>query len=243
MPLLDLNEATLFYYNLSSLPAETGNKSSRLIKDWATKIPQQLPASNSAKSTVGSHTLISLVKTKVSSEPTLPQGWGKTQVALEHDSEEDQNIGCFSDDGDDTKEREAALASPPKGKKRLTSSVRFYFDLSLMFTSFQGIVRIQGATKSVKTEAPIAKHSGVKYKNSDLPDGCLSNNVWRRIYVPTYLTYVASYDDPWTLKDSDGINAMQCIWDDIYGHKVKYTIKVNDAVFNIVRASFECELS
>ena len=53
----------------------------------------------------------------------------------------------------------------------------------------------------------------MKYTNADLPPGCQDNGAWHRIYIPTYLQYLASRDsdtnDAWGVNDSEGVAIQQ----------------------------------
>jgi hypothetical protein len=75
-----------------------------------------------------------------------------------------------------------------------------------------------------------------KYRNDDLPEGAMDMNLWRGIYVPTYLSYVASYSDPWVITDDNSRAAMKMIWKRVYNGKSKNyrDITINNAVFYIV---------
>ena len=72
------------------------------------------------------------------------------------------------------------------------------------------------------------------FKNGDLPSGCQTNDAWRHAFIPTYLRWVATQEDPWALDDEKALKAMQHVWDAIYEQKVKYTITLNDPVSSIV---------
>jgi hypothetical protein len=72
------------------------------------------------------------------------------------------------------------------------------------------------------------------FKNGDLPAGCQDNNTWHCDFIPTYLWWVATQPDPWNVDDEKALEALQAIWDKIYGVKIPYVITLNDAVFSIV---------
>ena len=42
--------------------------------------------------------------------------------------------------------------------------------------------------------SPLPKRTlgGKKFTNSDLPSGALDGGVWRQVYIPTYVQYLAS---------------------------------------------------
>ena len=86
--------------------------------------------------------------------------------------------------------------------------------------------------------SPLPKHTlgGKKYTNSKLPSGAQDNGVWQRVFIPTYVQYLASRngDGAWAIADNDAIQQMQEIWDFIYGARVPYRIKIRGPVFFLV---------
>jgi hypothetical protein len=81
--------------------------------------------------------------------------------------------------------------------------------------------------------------NGTRWTNADLPFGCRKDNVWRRTYIPTYITFVAGYRDPWTVGDDDAVTAMQKTWNKVYLNRsrmadIQHQVVVNNAVFSIV---------
>ena len=88
--------------------------------------------------------------------------------------------------------------------------------------------------------SPLPKRTlgGKKYTNSDLPAGVLDNGIWRQVFIPTYVKYLASQNsnDTWTISDNDAIELMQNIWKFIYGARVPYRIKTRGPVFFLVSA-------
>jgi hypothetical protein len=89
--------------------------------------------------------------------------------------------------------------------------------------------------------SPLPKRTsgGKKYTNSDLPSGAQDNGVWRQVFIPTYVQYLANRncDDAWTISDNDVIQLMQQIWDFIYGARIPYRIKTRGPVFFLVSVS------
>ena len=147
-PFLTLDESTLFYWSLSDASqAHTKQKHLSAIDKWASAIPTSStkPSSQAPKSTS------SRVKTEV---PSLTSGSSGRSYApsvlsdnvaiVSHHSDAVKvksehapalslyNNGGLSDN-DELKgeEQEVAIKSPPKGKKRITSEVFFFF-LSLI---------------------------------------------------------------------------------------------------------------
>jgi hypothetical protein len=86
--------------------------------------------------------------------------------------------------------------------------------------------------------SPLPKRTlgGKKFTNSELPSGAQDNGVWRRVFIPTYVQYIASRnsDDTWAINDNDAIQLMQQIWEFIYGARVPYRIKIRGPVFFLV---------
>ena len=64
--------------------------------------------------------------------------------------------------------------------------------------------------------------------------------MWRQAYIPTYISFVAAYKDPWCVEDADAVSGMQETWNRIYvdhrniNEKIPHTIALNEAVFSIV---------
>jgi hypothetical protein len=106
-------------------------------------------------------------------------------------------------------------------------------------------VKVENSPQLARRVKPRLPQPRKTFKNGDLPDGCLTGDVWRRAFIPTYLWWVATQPDPWCVDDEKAVEAMQNIWDTIYDTKDKkdkkdddtkivYTITLNDAVFSIV---------
>ncbi|KIJ06885.1 hypothetical protein PAXINDRAFT_19912, partial [Paxillus involutus ATCC 200175] len=74
-----------------------------------------------------------------------------------------------------------------------------------------------------------------KYINSDLPSGCLTANVWRRVYISALAHFAAGYQDPWTIHDEDFKNALQLIWDEVYKNSIKHTVVVGGPVYYVAK--------
>src|SRR5580658_11190214 len=107
---------------------------------------------------------------------------------------------------------------------------------------FQGIVAIksEGNDEELSVDEEGQGSSGRRWNNTHLPPGSLSNNVWRRAFIPTFINFLATYRDPWVIDDGEAIKAMQQIWDRIYLNRVgfpdiPYTVVANQAVFSVVR--------
>jgi hypothetical protein len=98
-------------------------------------------------------------------------------------------------------------------------------------------VKIEDSPQPVRRRAH-APQLRKAFKNGDLPSGCQTNDTWRRAFIPTYLWWVATQEDPWALDDEKALDAMQDIWNTIYDKNVTHTITLNDPVFAIVSHSY-----
>lgn len=76
-----------------------------------------------------------------------------------------------------------------------------------------------------------------KYTNSDLPQGALDNNDWRKKFITTYEKWLSARAGPWINDEDENVSAMQAIWDTVYPH-IDYTIDVNGPVYYIVSHLF-----
>ncbi|KAH9166464.1 hypothetical protein EDB89DRAFT_1910690 [Lactarius sanguifluus] len=105
-------------------------------------------------------------------------------------------------DADETngREREAAVKSPPKGKRRVTND--------------QLIV--------VKTEDVIEDVAHKKSRNDELP-GWTDAQWFRRTFVTTYMAFVGQTADPWDVPIKQAVEVMQKIWDATNGHEYEIT--------------------
>jgi hypothetical protein len=105
--------------------------------------------------------------------------------------------------------------------------------------SYQGVIAI----KDEPIEAPHAgKMQSGPFKNTDLPKGYNVGNAWRRIFIPTYTSFVSASKDPWNVDDGEAVVAMQKIWDVVYvagnkGNKIPHKVLANQAVFSVVRSN------
>ncbi|KIM72140.1 hypothetical protein PILCRDRAFT_93585, partial [Piloderma croceum F 1598] len=108
-------------------------------------------------------------------------------------------------------ERDAAVASPPKGKKCVTSS---------------GLV-MQLPVKTVPTAAKRTRKPG----NNDLPDG-VDVKLWRPVFVSTYLQYIGTTTNPWEVPVKTACKIMQLIWDALFPD-ISYTVTSTSAVYII----------
>jgi hypothetical protein len=89
-------------------------------------------------------------------------------------------------------------------------------------------------TSSVQPPAKQGKGDAQKFTNKALPDGCQDGNRWRRIFIPTYIHFVADCENPWSVNSDKAVAAMQKIWNTVYGKSIPHTVQVNQAVFSVV---------
>ncbi|KAG1852515.1 hypothetical protein F4604DRAFT_1933663 [Suillus subluteus] len=100
-------------------------------------------------------------------------------------------------------------------------------------------------TKHIKTETRSKPGKGTgevtkaKYKNGDLPAGCLDNNVWRGIFIPT-VAHATGGDniDPWLIEDDALIPILKEAWTVIYNGKsslMNHAIVPGSAVYQVTK--------
>lgn len=132
--LLTLDHTTLFYWTLSDAALNKKSRSSA-VKEWASAVPRDEPPSRARS--VASHTR--------TATPSLTSGASRSSApsvltdnvkiirapdVVKVKSEPvptvflDDNGGLSDNDEMKGEEREVAIKSPPKGKKRVTSEVR-----------------------------------------------------------------------------------------------------------------------
>jgi hypothetical protein len=106
----------------------------------------------------------------------------------------------------------------------------------------QGMVKIEDGVTAPAPKKTITSRAAqqAKFKNDDLPLGCKPK--WRSVFVPTYMKFIATYNNPWAVDDDDAVNALQAIWNAIYGSKIPEEIDTKSAVFEIVRTLLIFEL-
>jgi hypothetical protein len=84
------------------------------------------------------------------------------------------------------------------------------------------------------------RQKGKKFKNEDLPASCYDGNRWCKVFILTYIWFVAFQENPWSINDEKAVKGMQKIWDVIYGNFILHRIIIDDPVFTIVRSSEIC---
>ncbi|KAH9014123.1 hypothetical protein EDB84DRAFT_1443962 [Lactarius hengduanensis] len=105
-------------------------------------------------------------------------------------------------DADETngREREAAVKSPPKGKRRVTNDQLI-------------VVKTEGMAEDVASKKP---------RNDELP-GWTDAQWFRRTFVTTYMAFVGQTADPWDVPIKQAVEVMQKIWDATNGHEYEIT--------------------
>jgi hypothetical protein len=118
---LILNESTLFYFDLSaSKTRQTG-----IIQDWTAQVAKANKNLKSKVSAPGTATSSTVVRTTTSSSVVVSQAAATaltTKKKAKLEPKAVSKVSAFLDE-DESAERDAALTSPIKGKKRLTSKV------------------------------------------------------------------------------------------------------------------------
>ncbi|KAH9027217.1 hypothetical protein EDB85DRAFT_1893035 [Lactarius pseudohatsudake] len=105
-------------------------------------------------------------------------------------------------DADETngREREAAVKSPPKGKRRVTNDQLI-------------VIKTKGMAKDVASKKP---------RNDELP-GWTDAQWFRCTFVTTYMAFVGQTADPWDVPIKQAVEVMQKIWDATNGHEYEIT--------------------
>ncbi|KAN0109444.1 hypothetical protein V8E52_009238 [Russula decolorans] len=196
--MLTLDQTTSLYGSLMDT-SDKKSKLSSLNNSWATG--NSAPAGRPRSDTFGIPTM------PVATGVLGPSRWSTSTSVLSNciaitstgpdvaiaklsDSDsEDSEHGIPDEDETQGPERDAAAASPLKGKRRITSST---------------LVKVE-----------------------DTP---IDQNRWRKRFIPTFLWYTAYQMDPWNLEEDAAVDAMQQIWNQIYGKAIPYQITTHDAV-------------
>jgi hypothetical protein len=117
--------------------------------------------------------------------------------------------------------------------------------LSFMCVLVQAMVQIdtKRPTSRVKAETKTTRVR-TKQTNGDLPEGCQTGSKWRRVFVPTYMHYVAGCSNPWAVADDVAQDVLQIVWDEIYGGEIPHTVDMASSVLTVVGLpSFEMSFS
>ena len=84
---------------------------------------------------------------------------------------------------------------------------------------------------------PVSRRAGTRWTTDDLPEGATDENRWRKVFIPTFIHYVAQQNDAWGVRDEVVKPALQVLWDAIYPD-IEHKVKVDGAVFYLVRVMF-----
>jgi hypothetical protein len=134
LSLLTLDQSTLFYWTLSDTTPKM-RKYASAIKEWALAVPTTAKPTSKAPSSVAKSNIPSLKSgTSRSSAPSVltdnvkiisrqPSDSVKVKAELAPTLSLSIDGGLSDNDEMRGEEREAAINSPPKGKKRVTSEV------------------------------------------------------------------------------------------------------------------------
>ncbi|KAG2116988.1 uncharacterized protein F5147DRAFT_567354, partial [Suillus discolor] len=71
-----------------------------------------------------------------------------------------------------------------------------------------------------------------KPSNDDLPEG-INPKIWCRVFISTYIQYVATLANPWEVPAKLACEKMQVIWDAIFSH-ISHTVTSLSSVYYIV---------
>ena len=97
--------------------------------------------------------------------------------------------------------------------------------IELHFRKRQGIIKVEETKEPVKYR---------KLKDADLPAGFLEK--FRSVVVPTYISYVAQYTDPWRVEDTDSVVALEMILAEVFGKHAAFNITPQHDIFKTVRS-------
>jgi hypothetical protein len=249
---LTLDQSTLFYWTLSDVPP----KRVSAINDWASAIPTHSKSTfQGPKSTSGSTSRTKAIPSltasggpsrssatsiltdniRVFSHPSADQVKIKAEQQAEVISLSDE--GGLSDSNElGGNERELAINSPIKGKKRITSEVKVRFSIdyksNLKIIAFQQLVSLK-SSKAPSEPAP------KKPRNEELPQW-IEAQWFRHTFVTTYMAFVGQTMNPWDVPVKQSIMVMQKIWDAT--SNFEYVVTTDTAVYHKVRDLLGCRM-
>lgn len=218
---MTLDQSTLFYWTLSDTSLHK-RQNKDAIKDWASGVP----VSAQPVSRAPSHTTQTKSIAGRSAIPSLTSGTSRSSAPsvltnnvrivghrIRPDSakvkpEPEPEHGGGLSDYDETKgnEREAAINSPPKGKKRVTSEVSVSFLLSNNYLC--NLIPIQ----QLVIKKPKTGETTKKARTEELP-GWIDQKWFRQVFVTSYMAFVGQTADPWDVPIKQAVKVMQKIWD------------------------------
>ncbi|KIK77440.1 hypothetical protein PAXRUDRAFT_17496 [Paxillus rubicundulus Ve08.2h10] len=131
----------------------------------------------------------------------------------------------------DTEEPEATLV---RGHKHCSRSVHASIDTGSSQNSapLSKQFRMRDGTAGTPH---VGGSAGGKYINADLPPGCQEGNLWHGTFIPTLAHCCGGSVDPFTIKVADLRDAMQSIWDEVYGDNIEHDIETTGAVFHVAK--------
>jgi hypothetical protein len=98
---------------------------------------------------------------------------------------------------------------------------------------FQNIVQVDVKVEDSPVQMKTQKTKPSTFSNKQLPQGCLQDDAWRGIVIPTFIWWAAHQEDPWKIKEEEALAALQSIWNPVY-KKISRTITLDDPVFKNV---------
>ncbi|KAG2105105.1 uncharacterized protein F5147DRAFT_775425 [Suillus discolor] len=154
-------------------------------------------------------------------------------IAVDLEGQEDAIVFVDNDDDDSGVEHHGASAAMRNmgGNKRVTASASVE------------IVDNAPPSKRIKREAEsevaVGEPSKAKYKNSDLPPGCLDRNLWRGVFIPT-VAHAAGGENvhPWLIEDDTLILILTKMWNIVYADNPSlknYKIVLGGAVYHVAK--------
>ena len=248
--LLTLDESTLFFWTLSDSSSSNKRKSEgEEINNWAAKVPRNAAPSSHTRSNA---TVPSISRRSV---PSLTSGTSRSHSSRSskaHSSRTDnvkianrdtvdlvsaqaaaKTIAVTSDggllDNDEINGEEwlAAVNSPLKGKKRVTSDVS-----PLWVMCWVVIIITDTAIQQLIVQKP---EETKKPRYEELPEH-IEPKWFRQTFVSTYMVFVGQTADPWDVPVKRAVEVMQKIWDSTTSRT--YKITCSGPVYQKVRTWF-----
>ncbi|KAG1878617.1 hypothetical protein C8R48DRAFT_768177 [Suillus tomentosus] len=153
-------------------------------------------------------------------------------IAVDLEGQEDAIMFVDDDDDSGVEHHDASAAMRNMGgNKRVTASASVE------------IVDNAPPPKCIKREAEsevaVGEPSKAKYKNSDLPPGCLDRNLWRGVFIPT-VAHAAGGENvhPWLIEDDTLILILTKTWNIVYADNPSlknYKIVIGGAVYHVAK--------
>ncbi|KAG1889686.1 uncharacterized protein F5891DRAFT_987275 [Suillus fuscotomentosus] len=153
-------------------------------------------------------------------------------IAVDLEGQEDAIVFVDNDDDSGVEHHNASAAMRNMGgNKRVTASANME------------IVDNAPPPKHIKREAQsevaVGEPSKAKYKNSDLPPGCLDGNLWRGVFIPTVAHATGGKNvHPWLIEDNTLIPILTKTWNIVYADNPSlknYKIVIGGAVYHVAK--------